>query len=448
MQVVEKSSEGLSRVLEVRVPVGDLTSKLDAKIAEMAPKMNVKGFRPGKVPAAHVRKMYGRELMGEILNEALNESSQRALTDRNIRPAAQAELTPIGDLEKVVAGKEDLAYELAVEVMPDFEPIDPTTLELVRPTYAPQDSDIEEAMKELVSQSKQYEKKSGKAPKAADGDQLLIDFVGRIDGEAFEGGSGTDAELVLGSGRFIPGFEDQLKGAKAGETRTVKVTFPAEYGATHLAGKDAEFETTVKEIRAPKEAVADEDFAKSVGFDSLAALQNAIRTQLEGSYAQAGRFKLKRALLDQLDGKHSFELPAGMVQAEFEAIWRQVEADKARGALPPEDASKSDDELKAEYRKIAERRVRLGLVLAELGRRANVQVTDQELSQAIMNEARNYPGQEKAVFDFYRQNAQAAAQLRAPIYEEKVCDYVFGVAKVTDEPVAKDKLFEEDDLPA
>jgi trigger factor len=448
MQVVEKSSEGLSRVLEVRVPVGDLTSKLDAKIAEMAPKMRVKGFRPGKVPAAHVRKMYGRELMGEILNDTLNQTSQQALTDRNIRPAAQAELKPLGDLNKVVAGQEDLAYELAVEVMPEFEPIDPTTLELTRPTYAPQDADVDEAMKELLGQSRQYEKKGGKAPKAAEGDQLLIDFVGRIDGEAFDGGSGTDAELVIGSGRFIPGFEEQLKGAKAGETRTVSVTFPEDYGAKHLAGKAAEFETTVKEVRAPKEAAADEDFAKSIGFESLEALQNAIRTQLEDSYAQASRFKLKRALLDQLDAKHSFDLPAGMVQAEFDAIWRQVEADKAKGALPPEDASKSEDELKAEYRKIAERRVRLGLVLAELGRRANVQVTDQELSQAIMNEARNYPGQERAVFDFYRQNPQAAAQLRAPIYEEKVCDYVFGVAKVTDQSVSKEKLFEEDELPA
>lgn len=448
MQVVEKSSEGLSRVLEVRVPVGDLTSKLDAKIAEMAPKMRVKGFRPGKVPTAHVRKMYGRELMGEILNDTLNQTSQQALTDRNIRPAAQAELKPLGDLSKVVAGQEDLAYELAVEVMPDFEPVDPATLELTRPTYAPQDADVEEAVKELLGQSQQYAKKGGKAPKAAEGDQLLIDFVGRIDGEAFEGGTGADAELVIGSGRFIPGFEEQLKGAKAGETRTVSVTFPEDYGAKHLAGKAAEFETTVKEVRAPKEAAADEDFAKSIGFDSLEALQNAIRTQLEGSYAQASRFKLKRALLDQLDAKHSFDLPAGMVQAEFDAIWRQVEADKAKGALPPEDASKSDDELKAEYKKIAERRVRLGLVLAELGRRANVQVTDQELSQAIMNEARNYPGQEKAVFDFYRQNPQAAAQLRAPIYEEKVCDYVFGVAKVTDEQVSKEKLFEEDELPA
>lgn len=448
MQVVEKSSEGLSRVLEVRVPVGELTSKLDAKIAEMAPKMKVKGFRPGKVPAAHVRKMYGRELMGEILNDTLNQTSQQALTDRNIRPAAQAELKPLGDLNKVVAGKEDLAYELAVEVMPDFEPVDPTTLELTRPVYAAQDGDVDETMKELVSQQKTYAKKGGKAPKAAEGDQVVIDFVGRVDGEAFEGGAGTDTELVIGSGRFIPGFEEQLKGAKAGETKTVAVTFPEDYAAKQLAGKAAEFETTVKEIRVAKDAEANDEWAKSIGFEDLGGLKNAVRTQLEGQYAQASRFKLKRALLDQLDVKHSFELPAGMVQAEFDSIWRQVEADKAKGALPPEDASKSDDELKGEYRKIAERRVRLGLVLAELGRRANVQVTNEELSQAIMVEARNYPGQEKEVFEFYRKNPQASAQLRAPIYEEKVCDHVFGVAKVTDEPVAKDKLFEDDELPA
>lgn len=445
MQVVEKSSEGLSRVLEVRVPAQALNEKLDAKIAEISPRLRLKGFRPGKVPAAHVRRMFGKDLMSEIVQEALNESSQKALDDAKIRPAAQPSLKPTEAMDKVVAGQADLAFELEVEVMPEFEPIDPKGLKLKRPVYEPSDKDVEDQLKEIASQSKTYEAKGGKAPKAADGDMVVIDFVGRIDGEAFEGGSAEDAQLVLGSGQFIPGFEDQLKGVKAGETRTVAVTFPEQYQAAHLAGKPAEFEVTVKEIRAPKEAVADEDFAKRVGFDSLDSLKGAVKTQLEQQYAGASRFKLKRNLLDVLDAKHDFPLPPRMVEAEFETIWRQVEADKAAGNLPPEDAKKSEKALKGEYRKIAERRVRLGLVLAEIGQRNNVVVTDQELSNAVMAEARRFPGQEKEVFDFYRNNPGAAAQLRAPVYEEKVCEMIFGMAKITDQKVSKDELFDEED---
>ncbi|MBC6980711.1 trigger factor [Caulobacter sp. 17J80-11] len=448
MQVVEKSNEGLSRVLQITVPAKDLGQKLEAKIAEVTPRMKLKGFRPGKVPSAHVRKLYGKELMGEIVQEALNTSGQKALEDANIRPAAPAEMKLSSDIEKVIAGQEDLAFEMSVEIMPEFEPIDPASIELTKPTYAASDADVDEALKELASQSKTYEAKGGKSPKAAEGDMVVIDFVGRIDGEAFEGGSAEGAQLVLGSGQFIPGFEDQLKGAKAGETKTVAVTFPEAYQAKHLAGKPAEFEVTVQEIRAPKEADADEEFAKRIGFETLDALKTALKTNLEQQYASASRFKLKRALLDVLDAKHDFQLPAKMVETEFGAIWSQVEADKARGGLPAEDAAKSEDELKAEYRKIAERRVRLGLVLAEIGRRNNVGVSDQELSNAIMAEARQYPGRERQVFDFYRQNPNAAAQLRAPIYEEKVCDMIFGKAKIADQTVTKDELFEDEELSA
>jgi trigger factor len=445
MHVVEKSSEGLSRVLEVTIPASDLTQKLDAKIAEISPRLNLKGFRPGKVPAAHVRKMFAKDLMGEIVQEALNQSSQQALDERSIRPAAPADVKLSSDIEKVVAGQQDLAFEMAVEVMPDFEPVDPATLELTKPVYSASDEDVDAALKELLSQSRTYEAKGGKAPKAAEGDMVVIDFVGRIDGEAFAGGSANDAQLVLGSGQFIPGFEEQLKGAKAGETKTVSVTFPEDYGMATLAGKPAEFEVTVKEIRAPKDAEADDAFAERIGFENLDALKNALKVQLDQQYAGASRFKLKRNLLDVLDEKHSFELPGRMVEAEFEGIWAQVEADRARGGLPPEDADKSEDDLKAEYRKIAERRVRLGLVLAELGRRNNVTVSDQELSNAIMSEARRYPGQEQQVFDFYRQNPNAAAQLRAPIYEEKVCDWAFSKAKVNEQAVSKDELFADED---
>ena len=445
MQVVEKSNEGLSRVLEVTVPQKELTDQLDAKIAEVGPRLKIKGFRPGKVPSAHVRKMFGRELMQEIVQDTLNATPAKAMEQAKIRAAAPADMKLNSDVEKVIAGEADLSYEMSVDVMPDFEPVDPATLKLKRPTYTASDEDVAASLKNLTSQSRTYEAKGGKAPKAADGDMVVMDFVGRVDGETFEGGSATDAQLVLGSGQFIPGFEDQLKGAKAGDETLVKVTFPENYQAAHLAGKAAEFTVNVKEIRAPKDAEADEEFAKRLGMESLDKLKDAVRGQLNEQYAQAARFKLKRALLDVLDEKHAFELPEKMVENEFKTIWEQVAADKEAGRLPPEDAKKSEKKLKDEYRKIAERRVRLGLVLAELGRRANIQVTDQELGQAISAEARRYPGQEKQVFDYFRANPGAAAQLRAPIYEEKVCDMIFRVAKVTDEKVSKDDLFEGDD---
>ncbi len=448
MQVVEKVNEGLSRVLEVTVTRDQLNQKLDAKIAEITPKMNIKGFRPGKVPQGHVRKMYGKELMGEIVQETLNETTQAALDQASIRPASQPELTPVGDIEAVIKGNADLAYQIAVEMMPIFTPVDPASVELNRPVYEPSDADIAEALKNVAAGAKSYEPKKAKgkaAVKAEDGDKLVIDFVGKIGDEAFEGGSAEDAELVLGSGQFIPGFEEQLVGVKKGETKLLNVNFPADYGAANLAGKAATFETTVKDVLSPKDGEPDDDMAKSLGLESLDALKAILKTQLEQQYRQAARFKMKRQLLDVLDEKHDFELPKRMVDAEFAGIWQQVEQDKAAGQLSDEDAKKSEKDLKDEYMKIAERRVRLGLVLAEIGTRNNVQVTDQEVNQAIMQEARQYPGQERQVVDFYRQNAAAAAQVRAPIYEEKVCDMIFAAAKVTDTPISKEELLKDDE---
>ncbi len=445
MQVVEKSSEGLSRVIAVTIPAAELNEKLDARLKEVAPQMKLKGFRPGKVPVAHVKKTFGRDLMGEIVNAALNETSQKALDEVKVRPAAPAEMKLTSDMDKVLTGGEDLAYEMELEVMPDFTPADPKTLKLNRPTYEASDEDLDEALKELAGQAKTYEDKKGKTVKAADGDQLTIDFVGKIDGEAFEGGSATDADLVIGSNRFIPGFEEQLKGVKVGEEKTIEVTFPEEYQAKHLAGKAATFDVTVKAIKAEAETKIDDDFAKRIGIESLDKLKELLRSNLNQQYTGAARFKLKRALLDELDKAHDFPLPPKMVEAEFDGIWQQVQADKDAGRLPPEDAKKSEKKLKEEYRKIAERRVRLGLVLAEIGRANNVQVTDQELNQAIMNEARNYPGQERQVLDFYRQNPNAAAQMRAPIYEEKVCDLIFNTAEVTDTPITKEELLKDED---
>ena len=448
MQIVEKSVEGLSRVYGVTVPAAQLAEKVEARIAEITPTLNLKGFRPGKVPAGHVRKMFGRSLMSEVVEQTITETTQKVLADNNLRPAGEPDLRPEGDIQQVVEGKADLAYEIALEVIPEFEPTDFSAIALKRPVYEPTDKEVDEAVAELAESSKTYEPRKGKTVKAKDGDQLLIDFVGRVDGEAFEGGSAEDATLTLGSGQFIPGFEEQLVGAKPEDEVLVKVTFPAEYQAAHLAGKGAEFTVTVKEVRAPKASKVDDDLAQRLGIEDLEKLKELLRSNLQSQFAGATRFKLKRALLDVLDEKHDFPLPPRMVEAEFTQIWDQVQEDKTAGNLPPEDADKSDDQLRDEYRKIAERRVRLGLVLAEVGRINNVQVTEQELAEAMRQEAMRYGPQAQQIFDFLRQNPSAQAQIRAPIFEEKVVDLIVSKAKVEDEKVSREELLKEDDMPS
>ena len=448
MQIVEKSVEGLSRVYGVTVPSALLAEKVEARIAEITPTLNLKGFRPGKVPTAHVRKMFGRSLMSEVVEQTITETTQKVLSDNNLRPAGEPDLRPDGDIQQVVEGKADLSYEIALEVIPEFEPTDFSAISLKRPVYEPTDQEVDEAVAELAESSKTYEPRKGKTVKAKDGDQLLIDFVGRVDGEVFEGGSAEDATLTLGSGQFIPGFEEQLVGAKPEDEVLVKVTFPAEYQASQLAGKDAEFTVTVKEVRAPKASKIDDELAKRLGIEDLEKLKELLRSNLQSQFASATRFKLKRALLDVLDEKHDFPLPPRMVEAEFSQIWDQLQQDKTAGNLPPEDADKTDDQLDAEYRKIAQRRVRLGLVLAEIGRVNNVQVTEQELAEAMRAEAMRYGPQAQQIFEFFRQNPSAQAQLRAPIFEEKVVDLIVSKAKVEDETVSKEELLKEDDMPA
>jgi trigger factor len=447
MQVTQISGDGLSRVYGVTVGATELGEKLTAKIAEIAPRLNLRGFRPGKVPAAHVRRIYGKALMGEVVDETINETSKQVLEENNLRVATQPDLKPQSNMDEVIAGHEDLAYELNVEVMPDFEPLDVTGLKLERPVYAPTQGEIDEALAELATQSRIYEPREGKAAKAKDGDQVTIDFVGRIDGEAFEGGTAEDAQLVLGSGQFIPGFEEQLVGAKAGDELTVKVSFPEDYSVERLKGQAAEFEVKVKGVSAPVETGPDDALAERLGMSDLEALKNALKVNIESQYAGQTRMKLKRALLDQLDTGHDFPLPPRMVEAEFATIWGQVEAEKERGELAPEDEGKSEEQLQAEYRKIAERRVRLGLILAEIGRRNNVAVTEQELGEALRQEALRYGAQAQQIFDLLKNNPNAQAQLRAPIFEEKVVDLILGRAEVTDKPVTKDELMAEDDLP-
>ena len=447
MQIVEKSGEGLSRVYGVSISAQELGQKLDARIAEIAPQLNLKGFRPGKVPAAHVRRIYGRSLMGEVVEQTLSETSQKVLDDNQLRVASQPDLKPESDMEKVLAGQADLSYELAVEVMPEFEPVDPATLKLERPVHNPTEKDVDAALADLAQQARTYEPRTGKSVKAKTGDQMVIDFSGRVDGEAFEGGQADDARLVLGGGQFIPGFEEQLIGLGPDARKTIKVTFPTDYPVANLRGKDAEFDVVVKEVQAPVEAALDDEFAKRLGMADLEALRTALKGQLENEYGQASRYRLKRALLDALDTGHSFGLPPRMVEAEFEVIWRQVLADQEEGGLSPEDEGKSEDQLKAEYHKIAERRVRLGLVLAEIGRKHEVSVSDDELAQAMRAEAMRYRGQEQQVFDQLRQSPNAQATLRAPVYEDKVVDLLFGLAQIKDKPVSKEDLLKDDDLP-
>jgi trigger factor len=445
MQLTERRSEGLLRVYDVTVPASELEQKLKAKIEEVRPRVRINGFRPGKVPASHIRKVYGPSMMQDIINETVQNSTRESLEKVNARPASEPTLDLKSDLAKVAAGQSDLQFEVSLEIMPDFEPVELKSINISRPVAAVSDEQVADALAELVKTSRGFEEKQGAA---ADGDAVVIDFVGRISGEAFEGGSASDAQVVIGSKQFIPGFEEQMIGARAGEVRALKVTLPDDYPAEKLRGKAAEFETKIKHVRAPKQSDPDDAWAAELGFDSLGALKEALRLRIENEHAAQSRAKAKRALFDRLDALHGFDLPPRMVDAEFNQIWRQIEADKKEGRLDPEDLTKTDDELKVEYRSISERRVRLGLLLAEIGRRNNLEVSDQEVAQAISVQARQYPGQERQIFELYQRNPTMVAQVRAPLYEEKVVDYLLELVTVANAPVTRELLFADDDAPA
>jgi trigger factor len=444
MEVTQTKAEGLSRTFEVKVSATELQAKLAQRIEEIRPQMKLKGFRPGKVPAAHVRKMYGRDLMGELIDKLVNETNQKALEDSALRPAGQPAVKMDGDIEKVVKGEADLAYEMNVDVMPEFTPVEAASLTITRPVAEVTDEQIDESLKRIAEQNIKYEPR-GADEVSVDGDAVIVDFVGKIDGEAFEGGSAEQQSVVLGSNRFIPGFEEQLVGVKAGDEKELNVSFPETYQAANLAGKAAVFETKVHEVRAPQTPELDEEFAKGLGLESLEQLRGLVRDQITAEHANASRAKAKRDLLDKLDAAHSFDLPPGMVEQEFNQIWQQLQAEMDAGRVTAEEKDKPEDELKAEYRKIAERRVRLGLVLAEMGRISDVRITEQEVNQALIREARQYPGQEREVVQFFQKNPNAMAQLRAPIYEDKVVDHILSVATVEETPVSRDELFKEDD---
>ena len=445
MQIKELKAEGLSHTYAITVPKEDLATKLEAKIKEMQPQVTLKGFRPGKVPVSHIRKMFGQSIMKDVVEETVNETTQQAINDNKIRPAGQPQVDLRANGEDVTKGEADLEYQLTVESIPDFDPVDPETLKFTRLTHEADDKELEEEVAKLGEGQKSYKKKA-KTAKAKKGDAVLIDFVGTVDGEAFDGGAMEGHQLILGSGTFIPGFEDQLIGAKAGDELDVKVTFPEPYQAADLAGKDAVFATKVIEVQGEKDAVIDDEFAQKFGLADLEALKAAVSDQYKSQLEMQSRMKLKRAILDELDKKHKFDLPPQMVEAEFSNIWTQVQSEKEAGQLDEDDAKKTEKQLEKDYRKIAERRVRLGLVLAEMGQKQEIQISNEELQQAMIAEARQYPGQEQQVIEFYQKNPQAIAQLRAPIYEEKVVDLIIEKAKVTDKKVAKDVLFEEDEM--
>lgn len=442
MQVTETRSEGLQRVFKVVVPAADLEKALTAKIEEVRPRMKINGFRPGKVPASHVRKLYGPSMLREIIDGEVDAATKKALDDGKLRVATQPDLQVESDMEKVFAGQADLAFNLNVELIPEFEPVDPATVSVERLVAPVAETQVDESLAQIAKANRTFDVKDGAA---ADGDALTIDFLGKLDGEAFEGGAAENATVTIGANQFIPGFEEQLVGLKAGEEKVINVTFPEAYGAANLAGKAATFDIKVHEVRAPQETALDDEFAKKLGMDTLDAVKDALRGRIQSEHDAQSRQRAKRALFDKLEAAHDFPLPPAMVEQEFAQIWRQIEADKAAGTIDPSDAAKTDDELKSEYRKIAERRVKLGLVLAEIGRKSNVEVTNEEVSQAVMQQARQYPGQERQVFEIYQKNPQLLAQLRAPIYEEKTVDYILELAKVTNKTVDRETLFADQD---
>ncbi|MEP1143424.1 MAG: trigger factor [Henriciella sp.] len=443
MDCVE-TSEGLSRMYKVSVPQADLQQRYDERIEEIRPQMNLKGFRPGKVPASHVKKMFGKDIMGEVVQALVQETSQKAIEDADVRPAGQPEMHMESDMEKVLTGDEDLAYHMHVDIMPEFEPVDIKKLAITKPVAEINDDEIDGRLTQIAEANPKYDKRA-KTAKARDEDAIVIDFLGKLDGEPFEGGAAEEHTLVLGSNSFIPGFEEQLVGVKAGDEKEVKVTFPENYQADHLAGKEAVFEVKVHEVRAAKTPDVDDEFAKGLGLEDLDKLKELVTDQIKNEFSGASRAKAKRHLLDQLDDKHDFELPPKMVDQEFNQIWQQLQSEMDAGRTADEDKDKSEDDLKEEYRKIAERRVRLGLVLAEIGRVAEVQISEQEVQQALINEARNFPGQERQVIEFFQKDPNAMAQLRAPIYEDKVVDHILETAKVKEKTVSKEDLLKDDD---
>lgn len=447
MQVTETLSDGLRREYRVLIPAGELDSKVNDRLGEMKDRVRINGFRPGKVPVAHLKRVYGRAAMAEAIEAAVRDANAKIVADNNFRLAMQPQVTLPSeekDVEAVIGGKSDLSYTVALEILAPIEFGDFKSISLTKLVADVTDEQVDEALKKIAEQNRPYVDK-GEAAKAESGDRVIISFVGKIDGTPFEGGTGEDVAVQLGSATFIPGFEDQLIGIAAGEQRVVKVTFPQNYPAAHLAGKEAAFDVTAKTVEAPKDVTIDDDFAKSLGLESLDKLKDAVKERLARENDAQSRQRLKRELFDKLDEMHKFEVPQGLFEQEFQNLWQTAQNEMKQQGKTFADENTTEEAEQAEYRRIANRRVRLGLLLDEIARRNDLTVTDDETTRAVVEQVRQYPGREQELWDMFRKNPEALASVRAPILENKVTDFLFALGKVTDKKVTRDELYREDD---
>ena len=447
MQVTETLAEGLKHEFQISVPASDLDAKADAKLVELKDKVRLNGFRPGKVPVSHLKKVYGRSVMAETVEQTIRDTNSQIFTERGFRLATEPKVTmPTEEkaVENILTGKSDLTYTVSIEVVPAIELADFKSFSVEKPVVDVTDKEIDEGVQRIADQNRPYAAK-GEDAKAESGDRVTISFKGTINGTPFEGGTSENIPVVIGSNSFIPGFEEQLIGMSVGETRTLKLSFPNNYGNQTLAGQAAEFETTATLIEAPQETVVDDEFAKTLGLESLDKLKEVLREQLQSEFASVTRQKVKRALLDRLDETHRFDAPPSLVDEEFNLMWNSIKAEMESAGKTFADENTTEEAAREEYRKIADRRVRLGLVISEIGEKNKITVTDDEVSRAVIERARQMPGREKEVWDYYRNNPNALAQLRAPIYEDKVVDFILELAKVTEKKTTREELFKDED---
>ncbi|MCK8780950.1 trigger factor [Rhizobium sp. NTR19] len=445
MQVTETLAEGLKREIKVVIPKQEMEQELNVRLADAKDKVRINGFRPGKVPVAHLKKMYGKSIMADLVNEIVRDRPGKILAERGEKSATQPAISMTEDeaeADKILNAQADFEFTLSYEVIPPIELQSTDGISVVREVVEVSDEEVNEQIEKIAESARTFETKDGKAE---NGDRVTMNYLGKVDGEAFDGGAAEDAELVLGSGRFIPGFEDQLVGVKAGDEKQITVTFPAEYPAANLAGKEATFDITVKEVAAPSALEINDELASKLGIESVDRLKEIVRGQIESQYGNLTRQKVKRQILDQLDGMYQFETPQSLVDAEFENIWRQINTDLQQSGKTFEDEDTTEEEARAEYRKLAERRVRLGLVLSEIGEKAGVEVTEEEMQRALYAQLQQFPGQQKEILDFFRNTPGASASLRAPIFEEKVVDKLLSEIKVTDKTVSKEELMADDE---
>jgi trigger factor len=447
MQVTETLSQGLKHEFQINVPASDLDAKADARLVDMKDKVRLNGFRPGKVPVSHLKKVYGRSVMAETIDQTIRDTNTQIFTERGFRLATEPKITmptEEKEVEQILAGKSDLTYTVTIEVVPAIALADFKSFTLEKPVAEVTDTDVEQAIKRIADQNRSFAAK-GEGAKAESGDRVTISFKGTINGTPFDGGAGENIQVVIGAGQFIPGFEEQLIDIAAGETRSLKVTFPKNYMSETLAGQPAEFETTATLIEGPQAVDINDEFAKTLGLESLDKLKQAARERLTAEYAGATRQRVKRILLDRLDESHKFEAPPSLVEEEFSLMWNSVKAEMESNGKTFADENTTEEAAKEEYHTIADRRVRLGLVLSEIGEKNKITVTDDEVSRAVIERARQMPGREKEIWDFYRNNVNALAQLRAPIYEDKVVDFILELAHVTEKKVSREELYKDDE---